>query len=351
MSEKFGGFEKIFDLCGMNTTRKISYEHFDRSDVYPHRLSVSKQQTDQWRTRLLCEFASSPMTLNVVLTCKRQEDVMVDGKIDGTHLQKFWKRLRRWLDYHSDDLHLPQPPHIKYFQVSEFGEKNTRRLHFHVMIFFDTLCNFWAVSAAIEKLWYFGITHVRSMSPRHAFYNTKYIQKKFFLPYYKSQSQGIGVEHARKVAEFAWLHDNKFRVYGYERSLTRYQRSKVYTENQVLELRQRYIRKCESLHNSMIAFNNNTSSPLYVTVKMTLAGMNKAREFLQTYYCTDDWIDAPDLPNLFSKDVVPLYTWDMSDDEIGQKWFYVTWHGIFAKYFVEHMRDEIVFNKLKNGII
>lgn len=331
-----------------------SYDHYNKSEFYPHKLAVCRQQVSQWRTRLLCEFATSKVAYNVCLTVDPQHyKVAFDssGRPDSSHLVKFWKNLRRWLDYHYDkELKLPRVPKLKYFQVTEFGDKNGR-LHYHVLVFFDMYLDYWTMSAIFEKKWKLGFVHFRSMSARHCFYNTKYIQKKFFLPYFKSQSQGIGLDFAVKVAEYAVLHDNRFTVEGHRRTLTRYQANKVLTPDQLLELRQRYVAKCEAVHNKLISFHNTSSVPLEYEVYMSAYAFGRANRFLQTYYCTDSWKVKPELSNFFdSFDGARIVSFGDGDPaDAYDRMYRVKWKGIFARYFIEHSNYDRKFDEMKNN--
>jgi hypothetical protein len=106
-------------------------------------------------------------------------------------VQKFLKRLRRYLEYkpkkaHKVRDHVTTP--IRYFCVGEYGSK-THRPHYHLMIFgwkpsdqfVHEVRDGYTInrSAQIEKLWRYGFSTVADVNHGVAKYCARYVTKKF----------------------------------------------------------------------------------------------------------------------------------------------------------------------------
>lgn len=302
--------------------------------AYPNSMQACMSQQSSWRARLMSEYHTADMSLNVTLT---HDDEHLKTEPCLKDLQDFWKRLRRYFSYH-----YANSVSFKYFVVSEFGDK-FGRLHYHVIIFLYKKGNvtlpYYEISDAIEKKWYNGFTHVRRMSPRHVYYNTKYIQKKFLEEHIKCQSQGLGLDYLRSIKDFLLVHDFSFSLYGHKFRLPRDCRKQIYSPEELLAIRARYTAKSLIKHKELI------DKQTYVDTQMHYSTAVRTYDFLLTYYA----IPSNEADILQSFEVVsfkdqhfvstsnrPLYT--------------IRWHGIFALYFTAQMDMRNKFVQLKNNI-
>lgn len=137
-----------------------------------------KDRQRDWRFRLSFEFnRKGQYTYLVTLTidnpslyhfrscslCKKE--VCKDKLTPTIALQKFHKRLRKALN----------PIHLRYFVVSEYGEK-TQRLHFHCLYFTDKKLIPSKFNEIITKKWTYGFTSCKQVSDYKGInYCTKYL--------------------------------------------------------------------------------------------------------------------------------------------------------------------------------
>lgn len=83
-------------------------------------LGCREQQAATWAVRLRHETRSH--SHSTFLTLTYDDENLPDG-LDKTHLQRFWKRLRK-----------TTPNKLKYFACGEYGDK-TKRPHYHAAVF------------------------------------------------------------------------------------------------------------------------------------------------------------------------------------------------------------------------
>lgn len=317
-----------------STAYKPNYDlmnGFDERNVYPHKLITQKSIISNWRTRLLCEFHTAPQSFNIRLSFD-DEHLPLDIKDIKAILQKFWKRVRRYYSYHSN-----RKITIKYFQISEYGEKNTCRLHLHVMCFVYGGVDYWDFVNVIEDKWYEGQTHTRSMSSEHVFYNTKYILKKLFDPSYRSQSQGLGLDYTLKLSEYLINNDFKFVVCGYNRIATRYQKEKILSIEQLEDERNKYVEYLQD------TFEEAPSQD----VVMTPFGLQRALKFLATFFCINSW--SPEFLLTHSAFEI-VGTQHVGNSKRGYNLPVVRWYGCYARYFGKQLMAREEYVKLKSKI-
>lgn len=153
----------------------------------------------------------------------RGEDTWNTGTLQKDHSQKFIKRLRRYLEEHSE---LGQ---FKFYLCGEYGELG--RPHYHAILmdcrldetkFYDCKIDknhhdVWK-SKELEKLWGMGFVDVAEASIEDMAYTARYVQKKWIKsfkpidyyingkePEYVAMSKGIGdyyfYKHKDKIYE------------------------------------------------------------------------------------------------------------------------------------------------------
>ena len=112
-----------------------------------------------WSHRLEKEAEVSSSALYITLTYDEEKvPYTIDGyqTVDKTHLQKFFKRLRK-----------KQDEKIKYYAVGEYGSK-THRPHYHVIIFNTNIFN-------IRASWLDGFVHCGEVTQSSVAYTLKYL--------------------------------------------------------------------------------------------------------------------------------------------------------------------------------
>lgn len=103
------------------------------------------------------------------------EHLPKDKSLDKTHLQKFFKRLRK------------QKGRFKYYACGEYGDR-TQRAHYHACLFgmdFDDKIEFQKIndstlyiSEELNKIWGYGNTSIGELTFESAAYCARYVLKK-----------------------------------------------------------------------------------------------------------------------------------------------------------------------------
>lgn len=177
-------------LCYNSTTGKTIYRHFSlasetfkRIHHYTHNcrkcLSCRKKQSYELASR--CVLHSSVYPDNCFLTLTYDESLpQYHNNFEYPDIQKFTKRLRSYIKYHSDKK-------ADIFNVHEYG-KNGKK-HWHLIIFnesfkdktykFTRNGNRLYVSKTLEKLWPHGIHSIGDVTEASAMYQAQYTQKDF----------------------------------------------------------------------------------------------------------------------------------------------------------------------------
>lgn len=139
--------------------------------------SCKLDHAKEWATRLCHELQTSLIGSFLTLTY-RDADLPADGSLSLDVLQKFIKRLRKYLE----------PRKIKFFACGEYGEER-KRPHYHVLVFGYDFPDkrFWSRtkagsklyrSATLEKLWTFGFSSIGEINFQTAAYTARYTLKK-----------------------------------------------------------------------------------------------------------------------------------------------------------------------------
>lgn len=133
------------------------------------------ERSRQWAVRCMHEASLYKNNCFITLTYN-DENLPYDGSLRLSHLQKFFKRLRKKFG-----------SGIRFYACGEYGEKFGRP-HYHAIIFNHdfmdkevfTLSNGLPVytSVALDKLWPFGYASIGDVTFESAAYVSRYIMKK-----------------------------------------------------------------------------------------------------------------------------------------------------------------------------
>jgi len=180
----------------------------------------------QWATRCYLESTLHLRNCFITLTYS-DEHLPEDGSLDKSHLQKFFKRLRK------------QKGKFRYFACGEYGEK-TLRAHYHACLFgmdFEDKIEFQKngehtlyVSQQLNQLWGYGHTSIGALTFETAAYTARYVLKKKLgkgtLPYARLDEetgelipvvQPYAVMSLRSAIAAQWLPQFHGDIYGHEK--------------------------------------------------------------------------------------------------------------------------------------
>lgn len=151
-------------------------------------LKCKKSKAAEWSNRLVCESKYHKDSCFLTITYD-QDHVPRTYDSNGrlryslrkSDLQKFIKRLRRYLEYN-------QLGDIRYYAVGEYGSK-TYRPHYHAIIFgffpddaeivkYNSKGQHLYASATLSRLWSFGEILVGRANPQTMFYTAAYVTGK-----------------------------------------------------------------------------------------------------------------------------------------------------------------------------
>lgn len=163
-------------------TRTVTFK--ETADTRPLTLSCGQcigcklMKSQEWAIR--CVHESQMHLANSFLTLTYNDDNLLDnGSLHKPHLQKFFKRLRKFLD-------IP----LRYYACGEYGD-TTKRAHYHVCLFgadFTEDRILWEsheginqyVSPTLEKIWGMGHARIGELNFQTAAYCARYTMKKRF---------------------------------------------------------------------------------------------------------------------------------------------------------------------------
>lgn len=111
------------------------------------------------------------------------EDTYGNATLNYKHLQDFWKRLRRYAEYHG------LADNIRYYAAGEYGEKYSRP-HYHAVVFGLCIPDLkpWSknelgdqlyLSDLIAELWGHGFVTIGEFSWKTGAYVARYVMKKY----------------------------------------------------------------------------------------------------------------------------------------------------------------------------
>lgn len=191
--------------------------------LFGHPMDRYKKLVYKWRVRLSLEAKHSPSVF--VTFTYNQENYPKDGIPDIRDWQLFMKKLRRSLDYYNIKAK------VKYFVVSEYGEKG--RLHLHAILFGLPY------NAMLEKFlircWNKGYIKVKPTKQGAVGYVLKYMMKHAFEPHLKTQSQGLGTVEISVYKDYCIEHKtNVIRLGGYSYFLGSFLMRKILGDSEYL---------------------------------------------------------------------------------------------------------------------
>lgn len=146
------------------------------------------EKSRQWAVRCVCEQQMSDESCFITLTYD-DDHLPPSGSLVPDDLQKFFKRLRRYLEYHNE-------MSIRFFACGEYGEQ-FQRPHYHAIVFgwypsdvkpvgFSTAScagsSGYYISECLTSLWPFGYHIVAGVSFESCAYVARYVTKKITGP-------------------------------------------------------------------------------------------------------------------------------------------------------------------------
>lgn len=162
------------------------------------------------------------------------------GKLIDRSLEGFFKRVRQ--NQKRTDVTIETLTHgltnkdkIKYYGCGEYGENNTKRPHYHAIIFN-------ASAQAIEKSWTLGDVQIKPASMEAIMYVMKYLDKRLGAEEnftrekeFNTMSEGIGLNYINKMKH--WHKQNIDILYvmtekGIKVPMPKYFRDKIFTEEE-----------------------------------------------------------------------------------------------------------------------
>lgn len=133
-------------------------------------------------------FESNLHPHNVFVTLTYSDEALpTDGNINKRDPQLFLKRLRKRLDRKDGR-------RFRYYLCGEYGERNTKRPHYHAILFNVSLAD----HEAINQAWDLGITSISELTPGRVKYTAAYVQKKII-------KQGVEYHPDGRRSEFALM--------------------------------------------------------------------------------------------------------------------------------------------------
>lgn len=159
---------------------------YEKPDTRPLTLACGQcagcrlERSRQWAIR--CVHEASMHQQNSFLTLTYDDNNLPEfGTLDKSHLKKFFKRLRRHLEYRG------HTKKIRYYACGEYGE-TTQRAHYHVCLFGHDFADkkklkrageHWLyTSETLADIWGLGNTSIGDLTFETAAYTARYVFKK-----------------------------------------------------------------------------------------------------------------------------------------------------------------------------
>lgn len=203
-------------------------------------IECRKRKVHHWAFRLYHEMQVSTSAIFLTLTYE-EEPLSFNGlpTLDKTHLQKFWKKLRKRLN----------PTKIKYYAVGEYGSKSGRP-HYHAILF--NLPLEWTTNPNyLENIWSHGSIHIGKVEMGSIIYTLKYVQKGQTVPAHELDDRQKERSFMSKGLGLSYLTKNSVEYHvdnlegtartrdGYVISLPRYYKDKIFNESEKEKLSQK----------------------------------------------------------------------------------------------------------------
>ncbi|QCS36203.1 replication initiator protein [Capybara microvirus Cap1_SP_161] len=150
-----------------------------------HCINCRIQKSSDWATRICLELPFWDSNIFTTLTYD-DDHIPSDWSIHKDDLQKFFKRLRREIEYNAKSNGL-EVPKIAYFASGEYGDKSMRP-HYHAIIFGvgldlnnynNELQCYYSDCKLIENNWSYGNVYNGCVSYDSARYTADYVLKQY----------------------------------------------------------------------------------------------------------------------------------------------------------------------------
>jgi hypothetical protein len=205
---------------------------------------------EEWTSRIMLESMSHNQAIFVTLTYADENLPGIEqwpgGTLSKKDLRYFFKRLRSAMNYEDDKNSSIQATFrrkIRYFACGEYGERNTKRAHYHAIIFGISVDD----EELVKNAWNFGHARIDELTPERARYTARYTTKKLDgsygddhycgrLPEFSLQSRkpALGEEAAELIAETLianderrYILDNCIRMGGRRYTLDNFMRKRI----------------------------------------------------------------------------------------------------------------------------
>lgn len=182
------------------------------------------RKSSEWATRLMQEKKHHENAMFLTLTYS-DEKVPRYGSLNRSHLQTFWKDLRRRIDYHYGS------EKIKFYYVGEYGSK-TQRPHYHAILYGGPV-ELYArryekdvarsggpqfISPDLDAVWEYGLHRYSEVTFESAAYVARYALKKVagtvegpgLVREFSGVSRGLGREWIESNGRDVWNLDSVF---------------------------------------------------------------------------------------------------------------------------------------------
>lgn len=187
-----------------------------------------ERQSKEWSIRLTQELKDAVSASFITLTYNDENN---PGELEKSHLQKFFKRLRKKNQYK-----------IRYYAVGEYGSENLRP-HYHACVFNVEEKNI----MTLEQIWQKGFAKADPLTEGRIKYVTDYIQTKNnnvvgwdLTQPFAVMSKGLGLGYL--TPEKIQYHRNTGNNFitkpgGIKVSMPRYYREKIWDQEQRSKIR------------------------------------------------------------------------------------------------------------------
>lgn len=197
----------------------------------------------EWAFRMEVEMEKSKTAYFATLTYSPEKvpyNKYGQKTLKPKHLTDFFKRLRQNQKRSKETIEwlingLQPTDKIKYYAAGEYGENNTKRPHFHAIIFNASVTN-------IEKSWKKGSTHIVQANEQTIGYVMKYLDKRLNKetdwkkkPEYNTMSEGVGIDYIQKNKQWHTRNIDVLFVTkknGIKIPMPKYYREKIFSEEQ-----------------------------------------------------------------------------------------------------------------------
>lgn len=245
-----------------NERARLTYSNSSTRSVPCGRCALClKKRVNDWAFRLLNEIKISSSACFITLTYDNDNlpiDIFTSTYIDydtgeikeytypqaylkKDDFQRFIKRLRKEVPkqpYINKKGKTSYRSNIKYYACGEYGNNNTKRPHYHAVIF-NLPQKYLNDISHLENIWQNGIVHIGDCNVATIKYVCKYINKRLnkknttLPPEFALMSKNIGIN---------WLNNNIINFYkrkltykatmqgGFQQSIPRYYKEKMFNE-------------------------------------------------------------------------------------------------------------------------